>query len=157
MLSVVVIAVVSGVVLWAVLTQRSARLARPAAPAGPLDPSDLAELEARWGALEADHARRRDELLVARLRPLVARRVPVRVVEAVPERQVVRIRFADGTSVVGRGEAAGDAGVLAARVKAHSVFPGACSSDEAGTHLVLDWLGAHHPVSMLVTGLDQPD
>ena len=93
---------------------------------------------------------------MARLRPLVDRRVPVRVVEAVPTRQVVRIRFADGTTVVGRGEVAGDAGVLASLARQQSVWPGSLTTDASGAHVVFSWSGGRC-VTLLVTGLDQPD
>ena len=126
-------------------------------PPPELDPLDVADIEARWEAFDADEHRRRDELLVSRLRPLVDRRVPVRVVEPVPGLQSVRIRFADGTAVMGRGDAAGDAGVLASLIRDQSVWPGSCSTDSTGTHLVFDWSGGRRHVSMLVTGLDQPD
>ena len=121
-----------------------------------IDPGDVAELEARWQELDADH-RRLNELLVARLRPLVDRRVPVRVVEAIPARQVVRIRFADGTAVVGRGEVAGDAGVLASLARQQSVWPGSLTTDASGAHVVFSWSGGRRCVTVLVTGLDQPD
>ena len=129
--------------------------ARPAEPS--LDPADLAELEGRWQLVDEDHHRRRAELLCSRLRPLVDRRVPVRVVEPIPALRVVRIRFADGTAVVGRGEVAGDAGVLAALVRTKSVWPGSFRTDADGTHLRFDWSGGRRHMSVLVTGLDQPD
>lgn len=135
---------------------------RPSAPAEELagiHPGDVADVESRWAMLDLAERRRRDELLVSRLRPLVLRRVPVRVVEAVPARRAVRIRFADGTAVMGRGEHAGDSGVLLSLVRARrSVWPGACSTDDAGAHLLLAWAGrGGHQMSVLITGLDQPD
>ena len=78
-------------------------------------------------------------MLLAHLQPLVARKVPVRGVEPVPELRTVRVRFADGTAVVVRGEVAGDAGVLASVLRDHTVLPSACSTDAAGTRLVFDW------------------
>lgn len=139
---------------------REQRAPGPTTPSGAvleqlIDPGDVAELEARWHALDADH-RRLNELLVARLRPLVDRRVPVRVVEPIPTRHVVRIRFADGTAVVGRGEIAGDAGVLASLARQQSVWPRSLTTDASGAHVVFSWSGGRC-VTVLVTGLDQPD
>ncbi len=122
-----------------------------------LDPRDLADVAARFGAVESDVARRRAELLASRLRPLVDKRVPVRLVEPVPQLGTVRIRFADGTAVMGRGDVAGDAGVLAKLIRERSVWPGSCSTDERGTHLVFAWSGSRKRLSVLVSGLDQPD
>ena len=163
-----IVATVAGAIVVCVLVRRLMVRARRRPSAGhplppqeallePLiDPEDVAEIESRWDALDATHRRRRDELLLARLRPLVDRRVPVRVVEPIPTRQVVRIRFADGTAVVGRGEVAGDTGVLASLIRKQSVWPGSCTTDAAGTHVVFAWSGGRC-VTVLVTGLDQPD
>ncbi len=96
-------------------------------------------------------------LLENHLRPLVARRVPVRCIEVVPQLRTTRVRFADGTAVVVRGEAAGDAGVLASVVRQHRVLPADYRTDDAGTHLVFDWFDGRRHMSLLVTGLDQPD
>ena len=52
---------------------------------------------------EAEEARRRDARLAILIAPLVARRVPARIIEAVPSLHAARIRFADGTSVLVRG------------------------------------------------------
>lgn len=122
-----------------------------------LDPRDLADVAARFDAVESDVARRRGELLASRLRPLIDKRVPVRMVEPVPQLGTLRIRFADGTAVMGRGDAAGDAGVLAKLIRERSVWPGSCSTDERGTHLVFAWSGSRKRLSVLVSGLDQPD
>ena len=168
MLIAIVATVVGGIAVCALVCglmararrQRQERAPEPTTPGDAvleqlIDPGDVAELEARWHALDADH-RRLNEVLVARLRPLVDRRVPVRVVEPVPARQVVRIRFADGTTVVGRGEVAGDAGVLASLARQQSVWPGSLTTDASGAHVVFSWSGGRC-VTVLVTGLDQPD
>ena len=67
------------------------------------------------------------------------------------------MRFADGTAVVVRGEVAGDAGIVASVLRDHAVLPSACSTDAAGTRLVLDWSGGRNHVAMRVAGLDQPE
>jgi hypothetical protein len=149
------------VLVFRLMARRRQEPRRPAPTHEPaleqlIAPHDVAELEARWGSLDADHRRRCDELLMSRLRPLVNRRVPVRVVEPIPARRVVRIRFADGTAVVGRGEVAGDTGVLMSLVSKQSVWPGSFTTDDAGAHVVFSWSGGRC-MTVLVTGLDQPD
>ena len=152
-------ALVAGGLTMALLARRHT-VPRPVSDdpaAATLDPDDVRELESRLDALDLDEAPRRDELLAVHLRPLIAKRVPVRVVEAVPELHTVRIRFADGTAVMGHGEAAGDAGVLAKLVRHQSVFVGACDRDLDGTHLRFRGTNDVRLVSFVVTGFDQPD
>lgn len=122
-----------------------------------VDPADLADLDARFGGVELLDAGRREALLEARLRPVVQRRVPVRTIEPVPGLHISRLRFADGTAVVVRGFAPGDVGILASVLRRHSVLPGAFSTDARGTHVDFDWSGGRRTISLLVTGLDQPD
>ena len=83
--------------------------------------------------------------------------MPLRCIEVVPQLRTTRVRFADGTAFVVRGETAGDAGVLASIVRQHRVLPSDYSTDAAGTHLVFDWSDGRRHMSLLVTGLDQPD
>jgi hypothetical protein len=153
-LAVLVVAVVVGVSVgaWSASRRRPAPIT-----SSPMDPSDVADLAARFDGVDAQHSRYRDALLAARLLPLVTRRVPVRTIEPLADRKTTRVRFADGTAVVVRGHAAGDTGVLAAVVRKQAVLPGTCSTDADGTHLVFDWSGGRHHLSVLVTGLDQPD
>jgi hypothetical protein len=123
----------------------------------PLDPADVADLTARFARVEADQAATQRALLEYHLRPLVVRRVPVHCIEVVPQLRTTRVRFADGTAVVVRGEAAGDAGVLATVVRQHRVLAADYRTDDAGTHLVFGWFDGRRHMSLLVTGLDQPD
>jgi hypothetical protein len=159
-LLVVAAAAVIAVAVFAYVARRAPERT-PAAPVGDalpdLDPADVADLQARFDSIDVGQVRRRDELLVSRLRPLVDKRVPVRVVEPVPELHSMRIRFADGTAVIGHGERAGDAGLLASMIRGQSVWPGAYSTDAAGTHLRFDSSRRRTCVSVVVTGLDQPD
>ena len=161
-LAVLAVAAASGLLLWLIVRRRApdqrwtGRLPVPGL-AQTLDPLDLAEVASRLDAVESDVLRQRDELLASRLRPLVDKRVPVRLVEPVPQLGAVRIRFADGTAVMGHGDAAGDAGVLAKLIRERSVWPGACSTDERGTHLIFAWSGGRKHLSVLVSGLDQPE
>ena len=122
-----------------------------------IDPADLADLAERFAGIDAEHARRQAALLEVHLGPLVRRRVPVRCIECVPEQRTNRVRFADGTAVNVQGESPGDAGILAAIVLRHAVLPTTYRTDASGTHLVFDWSGGRGHLSMLVTGLGQPD
>ena len=159
--AVVVIGLV--VAVAAAVTVDAGACARTAAPSPATStrrrsiPADVAELTARFARVEADRSAMQRGLLENHLRPLVTRRVPVRCIEVVPQLRTTRVRFADGTAVVVRGEAAGDAGVLASVVRQHRVLPADYRTDDAGTHLVFDWFDGRRHMSLLVTGLDQPD
>jgi len=122
-----------------------------------VDPDDAAELDARFAAASEDVATSRDEIVAARMAPVVRRRVPVRVLEPMPARGTTRIRFADGTTILARGAMAGDLGVLAAVMREHSVRVTSCARAPDGLHLALDWTGRSRPLDLVVTGLDQPD
>jgi hypothetical protein len=138
--------------------RRSRRLGAPDGSVEParLIPADVAELEARFAAVEADHARDRDAHVAVRLQPLVDRRVPARVVEAVPALHVARIRFADGTAVFVQGSTPGDVAVLATWIRARSVPAAACSTNAGGTHLLFRSSTRARDVCVRVTGVDQP-
>jgi hypothetical protein len=144
-------------VWWARARERIRRRSIDRATSSGIDPHDLADLEQRLAAVSDEQARHRDARLVFQLQQVIERRVPVRRVEAVASVSAPRIRFADGTAVLVHGENAGDVGVLAAWVHQQSVVASACSADAAGTHLVLAAYGSHRTMSVLVTGLDQPD
>jgi hypothetical protein len=122
-----------------------------------LDPADAADLDARFTAVEAEQAVERNRRLALKLQPLVDRRVPARSIERAPGVGAARIRFADGTAVFVRGVASGDVGVLAALMHRRAVPPEACSADADGTRLTFGWPGRRQRVSVVVTGLDQPD
>ena len=47
--------------------------------------------------------------------------------------------------------------MLAPVVRQHRVLPAYYRTDSAGTHLVFDWFDGRLNMSLLVTGLDQPD
>jgi hypothetical protein len=122
-----------------------------------IDPAEVAEIDARFAAVDAEQAQHRDRRLALQLNPLVERRVPARGVEAGPGRQAARIRFADGTTVLVRGADPGDVGVLASWVRGRSVLPASCSTDVDGTRLVFGSPRGRRTLSVLVTGFDQPD
>ena len=123
----------------------------------PVEDPELAEMAARFDVIALQYESERDRLVRSRLEPVVSRRIPVRVIEPLADRGTTRVLFADGTAVTVRGEVAGDAGVLAAAVRGHGVVAGSCTTRADGTHVVFDWSGGRHHVSMRVTGLDQPD
>jgi hypothetical protein len=155
-LGIVLAALILGLVVWAVVSRRAPEAAsEPELPG--VDPQEVADIDARLGDIDNEHRVSRDAVLLAHLQPLVTRKVPVRCVEPVPDLHIVRVRFADGTAVVVRGEVAGDAGIVASVLRDHAVLPSACSSDASGTRLVLDWSGGRNHVAMRVAGLDQPD
>lgn len=149
---------------WARLlsARRRGRWAEPTPPPAAeamLDPADLDDVAARMQAVDTTEVRGRHELLASRLRPLIDKRVPLRVVEPVPGLQSVRVRFADGTALVGHGESPGDAGVLASALgRRQAVWVGSWATDERGTHLrfVLS-ADRQRRLVFVVTGLDQPD
>jgi hypothetical protein len=99
---------------------------------------------------------RADASVEAVVRPLVARGVAVRCIEPVPSLKLARVRFADGTAVVVRGDTPGDVGVLVSVLRDHAVRAASCSTDAGGTHLVFGWSGGRRTLSVRVTGLDQP-
>jgi len=59
--------------------------------------------------------------------------------------------------VLARGADPGDIAVLAAAMRQRSMPPATCATDADGTHLVFRWPGRRRTLSILVTGLDQPD
>jgi hypothetical protein len=111
----------------------------------------------RFAAVDAEDRRHRDDRLAARLSLVVERRVPLRVVEAVPGLRAARIRFADGTAVLARGFTPGDIGVLASWVRARSVVAVACRAGTAGVQLVFRAPGSRHGLAVGVIGFDQGD
>lgn len=156
MLGIVLTALLAcGVTLGVVAGVRGRAIDRVDTPS--LDPAELDDMATRLHGIEAEHVERQRRLLEVHLRPLVARRVPVQSVEPLPARRTNRVRFADGTAVTVKGETAGDPGVLAVAIRRHRVLPGTCSTDAFGTHLVFDWSGGRRHLSLIVTGLDQPD
>ena len=72
--------------------------------------------------------------------------------------RAARLRFADGTTVVVKGTAAGDLAVLAMAMQHGSVRPAACRTGVQGeTLLQLTWTHGRRRLSLRVVGLDQPD
>jgi hypothetical protein len=144
---------------WRAFRRRGRPAGAAAGAARGLDagtPEDLAELDARLAAVLADLGHEHDVHVAIRLQPLVDRRVPARAVEAVPELNSARIRFADGTAVLVQGSAPGDVGVLACWIRGRSVLPRACATTNEGTHLIFASPSRPRELCVRVTGVDQP-
>lgn len=120
-------------------------------------PTRRDELDARLDAVFLDAVEQRDGVIASRLQVVVTRGVPMRSLEAVPELRAVRLCFADGTRVFGRGAQPGDLGVLCTQMRRHVVVPTRARRDGAGMHLILRIEGRKDEVDVVVTGLDQPD
>ena len=121
-------------------------------------PHPLADTELRdvFERVTMENAARTEALLDARLRVIVQRAVPVRVLRPSPEAGTMRIGFADGTVLLCRGTGHGDLGRLLIATKAQSVRLRAFQPAEQGMRLDFAWVPAHH-ASVVAVGLDQPD
>ena len=129
---------------------------RPDVPEPDLDPADTADLDLLFARAD-DATSTRDDVVATRLDVVRRRAVPVRVVEPVPSLGASRVRFADGTAVIGHGVVAGDMGVLVAAVRDHAVHVESCRREPDGMHVLFAWPGARAVLGVVVTGLDQPD
>jgi hypothetical protein len=122
-----------------------------------LDPGDVADLDARLVAIADEEHQQRDARLQPALDRLIERQVPLRAVEAATGVGCARVRFADGTALLVRGDPRGSAGVLAGWVRQGSVVLAAYGPASVGVELtVLDRAHARR-LRLLATGLDQPD
>lgn len=128
----------------------------PWEPSRDVDPLDEYDLDARFASIAAEGLDEQGELIAARVTPVVRRGVPVRWVEPVPGLRASRLHFADGTSVLARGEVAGDVAVLAQALQRHRVAAASCSRAQDGIHVHFVW-GVRKGVGVVVTGLDQPE
>lgn len=145
--------------VWMVIGRRERRHRRrreaTTGDDGGLSQADVVDIEAGFARADAESASVRGAMIESRLLPLLARGVPLQLVDVVPELHAARLRFADGTAFGGRGETSGDAGVLAATLWRHRVCPARCHSDELGTHVEFDGGRGRRPVSIILTGLEQ--
>jgi hypothetical protein len=130
----------------------------PLAVSPGIDPADVSDIEGMLAAVDAELSHKA-LVVVARLAPLVGRRVPTRVIEAAPVvPPAARLRFADGTTLVVRSDTPGDVGKLVRYVHYGSVWPASFTvDDDGGIHLWLTWLDGAQRRSVRVLGLDQPD
>jgi hypothetical protein len=132
----------------------SSRRSRGELHAG-FDPSDLAELEAVFAAVDAEQVRQQGAEAAPVLRRLVSRGVPARAVEAAPDRGAVRIRFADGTQLLVRGSAPGDAGVLARWLSDRTVLLVTWLETEGEARLTFASPQRRGHLGFVVTGVDR--
>ncbi|HCE60975.1 MAG TPA: hypothetical protein DER11_06290 [Janibacter terrae] len=85
------------------LARLRAAFYRPEPPGPPGDDSGLeTELESIWTSIDRELRGDVDQLLLHRLMLSAARRVPITALEAGPVKGVVRVRLADGISVLAR-------------------------------------------------------
>jgi len=147
---------VVAVVIGALLAHRHLRRPVPAATA-PTDVGPDPALDVALDAVFADAVDQRDVMIASRLERVVIRQVPVRRLEAVPELRTVRLCFADGTRLFGKGANPGDLGLLSMLVTRHHVWPARQCRDGSGNHLLLTVEGRREPVDVVITGLDQPE
>ena len=96
-------------------------------------------------------------LIASRVNVLIRRRTPLRVVESAMSVHAVRLRFADGTTLIVHGAHAGDAGLLAARLLFGAVTAARCEVGVDGIRLQLACAQRPKRLWVDVLGLDQPD
>ncbi len=125
-------------------------------PAG-LDPLDVAELDARLASVVHEQHGSRDARLHPALDLLIERQVPGRAVEVASGVGSARVRFADGTALLVQGQAHGMAGVLAAWVHQGSVVLAVYEAGRSGVQLTFRDRAHRRELTLLATGLDQPD
>lgn len=104
----------------------------------------------------AAHSDLRGALAEALLR-VRNRAAPLRHAEAFGSEGAVRLRFADGTTVLVRGDGKGGLGMAAvAAVRGETVLLSRLQVDAAGIDGVVSW-GRRHHAHFHVLGADQPD
>ena len=122
-----------------------------------IDPAEAAAIDTMLATVDADQPVLALSLL-SRLRALVQRSVPPRVIAAAPVPRAARLLFADGTTLLVKSNLPGDLGTLAVAMWRGSVTTAACTTDTEGrAHLLFSWQGGHRGLSLRVVGLDQPD
>lgn len=151
-----VVAGVLAAVVAFLLARAARRRARMPAPPRQVDRHDEQDLDERFAAITAECLDEQGQLIAARVSAVVRRGVPVRRVEPVAGLRRSRLHFADGTSVLARGEAPGDVAVLARAVARSRVAPSSCRRAADGVHVHFAW-GSRQGVDVVVTGLDQPE
>lgn len=116
------------------------------------------ELSAVLEATAAEHSASFARRMAYTLDHLHRRGTPVRGVEAYNDDGVVRIRFADGTTILVRGDGAGALSHAAvAVVRSQAVLLTGVRETASGVVAALRWPGAAHPVTIHVIGHDQPE
>lgn len=115
------------------------------------------ELHAALDAAAAEHRADLASHLLAALSRIQNRGTPLRGAEGYGRDGVVRLRFADGTSVLARGDGRGGLGFAAVAVlRGSAVLLKDVRNDGAHVRALLVWNRRHH-VEIDVLGSDQPD
>ena len=115
------------------------------------------DLHAALDAAAAEHHAALTSHLSAALTRVSNRGTPLRGAERYGSDGAVRLRFADGTTVLARGDGKGGLGFAAvAVIRGSAVLLTDVHDDGSGVHAVLVWDRRHH-VAIEVLGGDQPD
>ena len=116
------------------------------------------ELAAALDATAAEHSASFSRRMIYTLDRLCKRGTPLRGVEAFNDDGVVRIRFADGTTLLVRGDGAGALSAVAVAVmRSQPVLLTSAQEKESGVFAALRWPGAAHPATIRIIGRDQPE
>lgn len=114
------------------------------------------DLNGRLSAAEAEHRAGVASHLVADLVRVRNRGTPLRGAERFGSDGAVRLRFADGTSVLARGDGKGGLGFAAVAVlRGSAVLLTDVHSDGVGVRAVLAW-DRRHRLEIEIIGGDQP-
>ncbi|SDL57781.1 hypothetical protein [Tessaracoccus oleiagri] len=140
------------------LAMLRAAFSRPDPLGAPADDSGFdSELESTWTSIDRELRGAVDQLLLHRLMLSASRRVPITALEAGPVKGVVRVRLADGVSVLARPEQATACTRLAlAMARGTRVVLDEVRLTGEGV-LVRTVLGRSGEVAARVVGFDQGD
>lgn len=123
---------------------------------GPFEDLFDEDLHAALERAAAEHRAVLTRHLLAGLSRVRNRGTPLRGAEAFDSSGTVRLRFADGTTVLARGDGKGGLALAAvAALQGHPVLLTAVEDDGLAVHAVLSWPRRHH-VTIEVLGDDQP-
>lgn len=122
----------------------------------PMHSDDQAELEAMFAAVDEEILDDLQRLLAARMKGVMLRQVPVRVIRASPAPSVARICFSDGTIVLATTHRPGDMVQMAFAMLRTSVTLNAFELTEEGPSLRFGWR-PDGELEVIAVGLDQSD
>lgn len=115
------------------------------------------ELSAALEATAAEYDAEFSQRMAYTLDRLSRRGTPVRGMEAFNDDGVVRVRFADGTTILVRGERPGELSAVAmAVVRSQPVLLTSLRETGSGVVAALRWPGPARPVTIRIVGRDQP-
>ncbi len=122
----------------------------------PMRSEDEADLEAMFAAVDDEVLEDLLGLLEVRMRGVMLRRVPVRVIRSSPAPRVARICFSDGTIVLATTRRPGEMVPMAFAMLKTSVTLEAFERTQDGPSLRFGWRSGG-TVEVLAVGLDQAD